>query len=211
MVVTEEMKQQVKDEVLIPDYVTDVIVPEMPWYFNDYIVDLDLKPVIKCPLHGEDTPSFRYYAETNTYYCWGCGSGGDVIQLHKEFMLKVKDVKISFNESVGYLYENFLSGNTNKGVKKILPKKKAEEIAVDNQKVLMFKHVYLDTERKLQKTRELGLEEKKIVYEAIDNASRLVEMALLSPQDGINYIRNTLQQVIQQSREKLNNVTSKEE
>lgn len=33
-----------------------------------------------CPLHEEKTPSFTGYAN-NTFYCFGCGSGGDVIEL----------------------------------------------------------------------------------------------------------------------------------
>lgn len=33
-----------------------------------------------CPFHAEDTPSFFIYQNTNTYYCYGCGKGGDVIK-----------------------------------------------------------------------------------------------------------------------------------
>lgn len=32
-----------------------------------------------CPFHGEKTPSFTVYEETASYYCFGCGAGGDVI------------------------------------------------------------------------------------------------------------------------------------
>ncbi|MEG1551135.1 MAG: DNA primase, partial [Oscillospiraceae bacterium] len=31
------------------------------------------------PFHNEKTPSFTVYPETQSYYCFGCGAGGDVI------------------------------------------------------------------------------------------------------------------------------------
>ena len=32
-----------------------------------------------CPFHNEKTPSFTVYPESQSYYCFGCGAGGEVI------------------------------------------------------------------------------------------------------------------------------------
>ncbi len=32
-----------------------------------------------CPFHNEKTPSFTVYPENGSYYCFGCGAGGDVV------------------------------------------------------------------------------------------------------------------------------------
>ena len=32
-----------------------------------------------CPFHNEKTPSFTVFTDTSSYYCFGCGAGGDVI------------------------------------------------------------------------------------------------------------------------------------
>jgi len=36
-----------------------------------------------CPFHSEKTPSFTVYPDSNSYYCYGCGNGGDVVTFIK--------------------------------------------------------------------------------------------------------------------------------
>ncbi len=36
-----------------------------------------------CPFHNEKTPSFYVYPDTSSFYCFGCGAGGDAITFMK--------------------------------------------------------------------------------------------------------------------------------
>ena len=50
-----------------------------------------------CPLHGEKTPSFTIYTKNNSWYCFGCGEGGNTI----DFIMKLKGC--DFKEAVEVL------------------------------------------------------------------------------------------------------------
>ncbi len=50
-----------------------------------------------CPFHGEKTPSFTVFEETASYYCFGCGAGGDVITFVKQYQ------NLDYMEAVRYL------------------------------------------------------------------------------------------------------------
>ncbi len=41
-----------------------------------------------CPFHSEKTPSFNIYTENGSFYCFGCGVGGDVIT----FIMKIENL-----------------------------------------------------------------------------------------------------------------------
>jgi hypothetical protein len=53
-----------------------------------------------CPLHTERTPSFSIDEKTNRYKCFGCGEGGDVIDLVRKL------TRCSFLEAADYLQGN---------------------------------------------------------------------------------------------------------
>ena len=52
-----------------------------------------------CPFHGEKTPSFTVFENTQSFYCFGCGAGGDVIS----FIMKYQN--LDYVEAVRYLAE----------------------------------------------------------------------------------------------------------
>lgn len=62
------------------------------------------KDVIRCPFHSERTASFRIYQRNNSFYCFGCGIGGDQIN----FVAKILD--ISYYEALKRVDEDFMLG-----------------------------------------------------------------------------------------------------
>ena len=53
--------------------------------------------VCSCPFHSEKTPSCTVFTETQSFYCFGCGAGGDVIT----FTMKIEN--LDFSEAVKLL------------------------------------------------------------------------------------------------------------
>jgi DNA primase len=121
--------QEIKEKVLIPDYFYNVILKELRSYYANSNVNFELRPVVKCPLHDEDTPSFRWYPESNTFYCFGCNEGGDVITLHMKFWELHKEVKMNFTDSLLFL-RSLLTGQSAIDYREI-GKKKEEEKSED--------------------------------------------------------------------------------
>ncbi len=56
-------------------------------------------PVALCPFHTEKTPSFVIYRDTMSYYCFGCGAGGDAITFIKNIE------RLDYTDAVRYLCE----------------------------------------------------------------------------------------------------------
>lgn len=50
-----------------------------------------------CPFHNEKTPSFMIYPENNSFYCFGCGAGGDAIT----FIRRIEN--LDYMEAVRFL------------------------------------------------------------------------------------------------------------
>lgn len=50
-----------------------------------------------CPFHSEKSPSFVVYSDTQSFYCFGCGAGGDVIS----FIMRAEN--LSYVEAIHFL------------------------------------------------------------------------------------------------------------
>ena len=50
-----------------------------------------------CPFHNEKTPSFTLYPDNQSYYCFGCGAGGDVVN----FIRRIEN--LDYTEAVRFL------------------------------------------------------------------------------------------------------------
>ncbi len=54
-----------------------------------------------CPFHNEKTPSFTVYPDSQSYYCFGCGAGGEVIN----FIRRAEN--LDFYEAVRFLCDRY--------------------------------------------------------------------------------------------------------
>lgn len=54
-----------------------------------------------CPFHNDSDPSFTVYPQTNSYFCFGCDKGGDIISFLQELM------GFEFIEAKKYLEVNY--------------------------------------------------------------------------------------------------------
>ena len=50
-----------------------------------------------CPFHSEKTPSMVVYNDTQSFYCFGCGAGGDVIS----FVMRIEN--LGYVEAIKFL------------------------------------------------------------------------------------------------------------
>ncbi len=63
-----DIKDEIKSRISIEDIIGRVVSlrPSSRGYMG------------LCPFHGEKTPSFHVYTDTQTYYCFGCHESGDI-------------------------------------------------------------------------------------------------------------------------------------
>lgn len=193
-------KQQlamVKSKITIPMYFYNIIVPQLGSYYDLYPVDFDTKIVVCCPLHDEDTPSCRYYEETNSFYCFGCQKGGDVISLHRYFAEKMNGTKPEYDEAVAFLYQYFIQGKDTSNFIDVTKQKIGGNERLNTDKDIVKFNVYrVNLERSISFDNALSLDIKKQLWELLDNIDCLIDKNLMNVSDAEKTIKQKVKELI---------------
>ena len=101
-----DMKQCVCEKYSVGEYVNRKIIPSVRYTGTNRPITMT-KPIV-CPFHADTKPSFYYHYDEKynkeKFKCFGCGLGGDVIDLHRFWSFKCGR-KISFKQAVVELYD----------------------------------------------------------------------------------------------------------
>lgn len=149
-------KEEIK-QIPISEYFDKVLIELMPDYSDGtHRTELTSTPVACCPVHHESEPSFRYYEETNTFHCFGCGLSGDIINLHKAILTELRGSAPTFKETLNDLIRIFKNIDTKgsdyyKGIKK----KFRSAVVEDHKHQVLFQ-----IERLFSSSEELSVLEK---------------------------------------------------
>lgn len=111
-----------------------------------------------CPFHNEKTPSFTVYENTQSFYCFGCGAGGDGVS----FMRKIEN--LDYIDAVKMLAQRAGMQMPDEGYDDSLSKKRKVILQI-NRETARFYHNYMMSERGkvgLQYFLNRGLSQKTI-------------------------------------------------
>ncbi len=112
-----------------------------------------------CPFHNEKTPSFTVYPETQSFYCFGCGAGGDAVS----FLRKIEN--LDYTDAVKALAERAGMQMPADGFDDSLSKRKRRVLEA-NRAAANFFHSYLmspEGSAGLQYYRNRGLTKNTVV------------------------------------------------
>lgn len=192
--VSKEMATDVKNKITIPMYFYNVIVPQLGNYYSNYPVDFNQKIVVCCPLHDEDTPSCRYYEETNSFYCFGCQKGGDVIQLHRYFAEKMNGTMPDRDEAIAFLYQYFIQGKESESFVTVeqVPK---EKLNTDSD-IIKLNLYRFNLEQGISFDNSLKLEVKKQLWSLLDDIDILISKDLIKASDAEKVLKQRVKELI---------------
>ncbi len=95
-----------------------------------------------CPFHSEKTPSFNLYPENGSFYCFGCGAGGDVIT----FIRRIEN--LDYMEAIRFLAQRAGLQVPENQVDDGLAKLKATILEINRETARYFHKVLLSPQGK---------------------------------------------------------------
>ena len=94
-----------------------------------------------CPFHNEKTPSFTVYNDTQSFYCFGCGAGGDAVT----FLKKIEN--LDYMDAVKLLAQRVgLQMPDDKSFDDSLSKKRRRTLEINRESAKFF-HSYMMSPR----------------------------------------------------------------
>lgn len=93
-----------------------------------------------CPFHNEKTPSFTVYNDTQSFYCFGCGAGGDAVT----FIKKIEN--LDYIDAVKLLAQRAGLQMPDEGFDDSLSKKRRRILEI-NRETAKFYNSYLMSEK----------------------------------------------------------------
>jgi len=194
---TSKLVAEIKSKTTIPQYFYQIILPQMGNYYSDYPIEFESRVVNCCPLHDEDTPSCRYYEDTNSFYCFGCQRGGDIIALHRYFTERMNGTKPSYREAVEFLYNYFIAGKETEEFLNVNIGKASEEKLNSDNDIVKFNIYRVNLEKAITFDRNLSLDTKIIFWDLLDNIDLLLSKNEIRTTDAEEYLRNKVKELIQ--------------
>lgn len=112
-----------------------------------------------CPFHNEKTPSFTVYPETQSFYCFGCGAGGEAIS----FVRRIEN--LDYIEAVRFLCERSGMQMPTEGYDDSIAKKRKRIYEINKKAARFFHDVLFSSEGKdaLEYYKKRGYTKKTIV------------------------------------------------
>ena len=112
-----------------------------------------------CPFHNEKTPSFTVYPDTQSYYCFGCGAGGEAVNF-------VRNIEhLDFTEAVRFLCDRAGMSMPAEGYDDSLAQKRRRMYEMNRAAARFFHETLLAPQgaRALDYFRQRGYSNKTIV------------------------------------------------
>lgn len=106
-----------------------------------YGLEPNRKGFCRCPFHSEKTASMKIYPDSRGFYCFGCQTGGDVIQLVQHlFGLKPIDAakKLDADFAVGAFDKHNVTPNME------IMRRQAQRRQAEEQKAILLNNISLE-------------------------------------------------------------------